>query len=106
MKWLPCMALSFFIVTGPASAQETARETAMQFCMAVSDFAHAVMRNRQNGTPMSKVMEEAAGERLHEELIVEAYSRPRYSSKEMRERQVLDFENEVYGYCFKGVPKN
>jgi len=105
MRVLACVALFLAFGSASASEQQTPREKAMAYCKVMSEFAHLAMEHRQAGTQMSKIIEVAENDNLLQGVLVEAYSRPRYDTKESQGREVVDFENEVYALCVKGVSK-
>lgn len=38
---------------------------------------------------------------MNQKIIEAAYARPRFSTDQYRNREVVDFENEFYGTCLK-----
>jgi hypothetical protein len=71
-------------------------------------FAKLTMLKRQNGSPMSEVMADASDadktfglSGTMREMVIDAYERPRFSTKEHRERAVTDFANEWMLSCYK-----
>ena len=61
-----------------------------------------VMELRQEGVPMSQVMQISDSE-LVKAIVVEAYDYPRFSSQEYKEKADNDFRNEVEVECYKTV---
>lgn len=76
-------------------------------CKSAAELAHSIMTGRQNGVPMSKMMEvesamdDRAAGKVTRLMVISAYDRPRYSSPEYIEREIQDFENEMYLQCIQ-----
>lgn len=72
-------------------------------CKNAQDIAESIMKGRQQGVAMSKMMEVAEGDAANilEALIIEAYDRPRYSTEKMQQRSVQGFRDDVYLECVK-----
>jgi len=68
-------------------------------CETLGNIAETLMEVRQQGVPMSNLMNEFRGVKLMEELVIEAYKTPRYSTPRIQKRVVQDFKNEVYMEC-------
>ncbi|OBU53826.1 hypothetical protein A9K69_08550 [Stenotrophomonas maltophilia] len=82
----------------------------LELCKSIGGYAKSVMDNRQNGVPMSEMMELAAtGEggvaSAAQEIIVDAYDYPRMSVEENKATATRDFENKVYLECIKAATK-
>lgn len=58
------------------------------------------MKARQSGIPMSKLMSISNGDSFTDELIMQAYSKPRYSGKKYQTREVERFRNYAESVCF------
>src|SRR5690625_5129827 len=64
-----------------------AEPTPHEFCTEIAGLAEVIMEGRQNGTPMPAMMNVAAQgndtemNRVTEVLIIDAFSRPRYSTR-------------------------
>ena len=96
MKYL--ILIVFLFITTQATAADMSK-----FCDSISTLAKHVMINRQNGIDMSKAMKIAAnaGElrKLNEQIIIDAYSKPRFQTDDMQKRIVEDFTNDTYLQC-------
>ena len=75
----------------------------------ISEYAKLVMENRQLGAPLSLMMDAATDSnnekerRVLEKMTIEAYETPKYSSKEMINEEVNEFQNKYYLNCFKAM---
>ena len=73
-------------------------------CGNVGDLATDIMKSRQSGLSMAKMMEAVAqvGENpLVDEMIISAYDSPRYSTERMQKRAVEEFRDKFYLDCVK-----
>lgn len=68
-------------------------------CESIAGFAEQIMRNRQIGVPMSKMMKVSSG--AFSGMIVAAFDSPRYSTKEYQSRSISDFRDKAYLVCAK-----
>jgi hypothetical protein len=93
--------LALVMTSTIASAQEP---TGQQLCASFGDLAETIMQNRQNGVPMSKMMD-ATDLELARAIILDAYKLPRFSSEDYQEKQTADFRNEVELECYKHMGK-
>lgn len=92
-------------MTATASAKDAAEEKreARELCKSFEDLAAQIMEGRQAGTPMSGMMEIAAGDALTEAIISRAYEQPRMNLPENRARFVEDYRNEIYLECIQNL---
>jgi hypothetical protein len=74
-------------------------------CNSVGALSESIMSGRQHGVSMSKMMDSANPEirKLVEEIIIEAYDSPRYSTDAAQIRSIEEFRNEVYLQCAKST---
>jgi Sec7-like guanine-nucleotide exchange factor len=86
-----------------AATAEDASETLSpsQRCAKMSQLAEQIMDLRQTGASMASVMEIATGNELLVSIVVEAYKRNRYETKDMQTRATTDFANDFYLECFE-----
>jgi hypothetical protein len=77
-----------------------------ELCEAVHGAAENVMRARQGGVPMPKMMEMASKAAGGRELVVAAYREPMFSSDSYIERAVVKFANEAYLACITAWDAN
>ncbi|WP_217476617.1 hypothetical protein [Stutzerimonas stutzeri] len=87
-----------------ASAGVSADQKRTAQCAQISEVASEIMKTRQAGVSMAKMMEVPSegdlGDMLRG-LTIAAYEKPRYSTPEMRQREIEDFQNDVYLNCIK-----
>ena len=84
-------------VSGQAQAQNSEK------CKKIGAIAESIMKARQRGIPISKLMEvseENAGGSLRP-VILFAYERPRYNSEEYQQEEIEDFRNRIELQCYK-----
>ncbi len=98
MKTLLITLAICLFMSAPSQAEESWQET----CAAIGNFAETVMENRQAGVSMAKMMELTDTELL-QEIIINAYSSPRYSVERNKKREVADFRDRWYLECVKNV---
>lgn len=98
------IALGLIMFAGFAGAAEDDGR-----CEKVAELAEMIMSARQEGVPMVSMMKNSgAGEGasdLSRMLIVGAYEKPGFSTKENRARAVVDFQNDVYLQCVKEMAR-
>jgi hypothetical protein len=85
-------------------AEKELEKTLRKLCDLTSETAEIVMRKRQAGVSMKKMMEVTANEALGsiaESLVITAYDSPRYHTKEMQEWSIEEFRDEAYLLCVK-----
>lgn len=85
-------------------AQKELEKTLRKLCDLTALTAETIMRKRQAGVPMQKMMGVTADEpsgSVGEILVIAAYDSPRYHTKEMQERSIEDFRDEAYLRCVK-----
>ena len=72
-------------------------------CTSLSTTSAEIMKARQNGVPMSKLMEifKKDDVAILRRLTIEAYESPRYSTEGMQEKSIQDFENKAFLDCYK-----
>ena len=82
---------------------------ANDFCADQSELASSIMKLRQMGVPVSKMMKAAntSSDPLLRKVLVSytelAYERVRYSTKEYQHKAVVDFGTEVYNMCNSNI---
>lgn len=76
-------------------------------CKSMSELASIIMQKRQEGVPMSEIVEKVVNttpQPLQEVLrltAISAYDKPRFNTPEIQQKTILDFENEAYLTCTK-----
>jgi hypothetical protein len=93
---LSTIALCAFMTPAVATAEVTASE----MCPTLGGLAEAIMQARQNGVPMSKSYELAAGHELAMAMVGDAYNTTRWHSEHAQVREIEDFRNSVEMACY------
>ena len=81
------------LTTTPVTAKE-------DVCISLAELASSVMELRQGGVPLSEMMKIAEGDELLRLLALDAYSEPRFSSKEHQDLSVTDFSDKWALACY------
>ncbi len=93
------------IITAAALALSPIAATAGVGCDTLGDVAAAIMKQRQAGTALSKMMDAASAAGSMEALIAGltmiAYDQPRMASDAGKQRSIDDFRNAVELECYK-----
>jgi hypothetical protein len=81
----------------------TATAQAEDICAIVGKFAETTMQGRQTGVPMSHMMNyaETTKNELLKNLVIAAFSKPRFSSSEYQRAAVIDFRANAELNCYK-----
>lgn len=100
------LAAAMLLGCFPSAAQEATKASDHEACELVSRWAASVMSARQAGADVAQVMERAAGEdgavpAWKREMILDAYSKPRWSTPERRLQAERDFKNDTYVQCMR-----
>jgi len=74
-------------------------------CENFSEMAGQIMGYRQDGGEMAEAMKIADGNGLIEQMVVQAFDIPRFSTERHQRRQVVEFKNKAYAKCFKMAPR-
>lgn len=72
-------------------------------CQDAGDLAEAVMTARQNGAPISQLMEIANGQEIIVQMVLMAYGEPRYSTDQFQSRAIEDFRNLWEVGCYQAM---
>lgn len=68
-------------------------------CQSAERLATVIMEARQNGVPMSGLMEIAGDNGLVQEMVLEAYRTPSYTTHSVQQRVIRDFADKYYRIC-------
>ena len=101
----PIISSIFLLFAQPLYAEiaETSETSPIERCMIAGEFATAIMRARQSGTPIADLIEIADGDDIIIALILFAYGQPRYGSQEYQQRAAEEFTSEVVVACMSGL---
>lgn len=97
------------LLTALPTMAETAQQAKDNYCNSIARVAELTMRNRQLGTPLSKLLEKVSEadpsiQGTLRELTLWAYEHPRYQGESMQQRTIEDFRNEAHVICLR--PRN
>ena len=92
------LTLTLVALSIPALAAEPVptKET----CSSIAEVARVTMLARQSGVPLRSMMEIAADQTIVD-IVTEAYSSPAYSTSEVQEKTIQNFEDKWYLRCLK-----
>lgn len=76
-------------------------------CLTYSQLAESIMQARQEGVPMSTVMEILLpiGGKLAPAMVTLAYEEPRWGSEDLQQMAIANFRDENYLACFRASNK-
>jgi hypothetical protein len=94
MRTLIATLVLLMALSAPAQAEQA-------YCENVADMAERIMELRQNGASAADVMAIAKGNDLLQAMTVEAYEGGRYRVEANQQREIADFRDEWYLWCFK-----
>lgn len=77
-----------------------------ELCDKVAGIAREIMKDRQNGVPIDSIMaqvdkRQGASSDLIKQMVLTAYERDRRFSEKSKERDIVEFGNEMYLHCTK-----
>lgn len=93
--------LLVIILLNSQAAFSEQKRSLLSLCGVISEFAEVTMESRQSGTPMSKLMEAANGEKSMESIIIRAYEKPRFRTNEMKQQTIENYRDAIYLACIK-----
>lgn len=85
-------------------ASQAAAQTAedVTVCASYGGLAADIMKHRQNGVPMSKILGVFGDDEESEKAMVkEAFDIPRFHSPAGKERAIEDYRNDIEVRCFR-----
>lgn len=91
---------SMLLVIAPRPPIAPPPPTPMDNCRAVFELAHATMIGRQSGVAMPDMMA-LAGSEFTDEVVRNAYEKPRYTTADFQQSAAIDFANEYYAACLR-----
>ncbi len=86
------------------SPSTQASDAIQSVCAAASTFAEVIMDMRQDGFPVSKIME-LTDDDSQKNIVLAAYDKPRRSTPEQKKVSVENFRDEIYSICIRSIPK-
>ena len=91
------------LLTSIALALTLATSAQADQCQDAGDLAEAVMTARQNGAPISQLMEIANGQEIIVKMVLMAYGEPRYSTDQFQSLAIEDFRNLWEVGCYQAL---
>ena len=96
---LLCVVLSMVSIANAGGSKDAAEKAEI-----ISDIAKTIMSARQAGVPMSKLMKLNHNEKasyaeisdILDEITIDAYEVPRFSTEEYKQKAITDFQNKWY----------
>ncbi len=81
-----------------------------EVCEKQANLAAQIMEIRQMGLPMSDQLAVSArhpnSKAIFDEMIIYAYSKPRFNTEKYRKDSISEFRNEVHFWCLKTLRNN
>jgi len=99
MKALTALTLAILMALSTTALAAEGEEQAS--CEQIADVAKSVMSGRQGGVSMGALVGIAKGNALIEKMVVEAFESGRYSTKQVQDRQISEFRDKWFLWCFK-----
>jgi len=90
----------------PVNAEDSnTTDVYTKYCLTISNLATAVMKGRQNGVPMAKMIAVAKSDKIARALVMDAYSAPVASTQAEKEMTIRTFADTALLVCLKAVDK-
>lgn len=83
----------------------TAAADVDKFCKEHGDTAELIMKVRQQGVPISRLLEGISSDSIFRDMAFQAYEQPRMSHEENQQRVIEDFRNDQELLCLKALQK-
>ena len=81
-----------------ANAEESKKE---RLCKTIYEVADSVMKSRQNGTPMEKLMGITNGNKELIDMVIGAYRMPLMNSHKMKMQMRTEYANKKMVECYQ-----
>lgn len=107
MKYFIALILVLFFAPTQANKLYSENEND-EVCKSWGSLAEKIMELRQTEAPISSVLDLIAGDDntgLNRDIVIMAYERPAYVTKENQVRAANSFRNDIELMCFKSTPK-
>jgi len=88
-------------LSAPATSAEE-QTSPYDECKIIGEFARSTMAARQRGVPITDMMSNDGNE-LVDEITIEAYKKPRYTSEGYQEKEIVEYQNNWYLGCVHSV---
>lgn len=86
-----------------AGGAVSADESKLVRCTGYAELAQTVMKARQAGVPLAKLLEASTNVEAFSGLFMMAYEYPAYHSPEMQEKTISDFYASEFIACMKEI---
>ena len=105
------IAATLTVALFASAALQAEERTTDEFCEKFAQATETIMRAHQNGHPMSVLLRNADETlsgiplllKAYRLAVMEAYSRPRYSTERIQQRVIAEFRDENHLSCLKGM---
>lgn len=84
----------------------SAKQTDDQFCAIEAKIAEVIMKARQTGVPIGKLLAIEDEDNNYRKLIIKAYELPRMSYEENQQRMIDDFRDAHHVNCLNFMSKH
>lgn len=104
MKRTAMIATALILATPTFAGTFT--ETEQQKCETIAESAETIMKARQNGIGMDRLMQavkdstEKGSRSLYQKMVGEAYQQPDWSQSQLRQKSIQDFKDKWYRKCY------
>lgn len=85
-----------------SSISAIAEQTDDEFCAMEAKIAESIMKSRQAGVPIGKILA-VQGSDSYRNLIIDAYELPRMSYEPNKQRMIDDFRDDHHVACLKAM---
>jgi hypothetical protein len=93
--------LGLFAASGAFSQTTITPDQLKETCGKMSAIAEHIMKSRQEGVAMQKLMNQYSVSGTTEAVIADAYSSPRMGTEESQNREIEEFRDKYYLDCYK-----
>ena len=70
-------------------------------CTEIELLAESIIKGKQKGVAMSKMIKVAADNKMLKRMIITAYDLPNYTTGDYNEKQVVAYKTRYYSACVK-----
>lgn len=95
------LLIASLLFAAPVMAQE--KQTPKQMCAVIYKLSKSIMTTRQNGVNVIEATEHYDNRELTQKMVLEAYSKPLFSTHEHKHKIIKSFSNKKYVWCMKAL---
>lgn len=99
MKIIILAVLILFTFNIKAEEQVTKK----QMCTVFHELAKAIVESRYRGVDIIKALDISSGNKLAQQIVIEAYKLPKFSTESNQTEQAVNFANKVYLTCIENL---